>query len=348
MKVRSSYGRERKAVFRWLVLGCVLIGLMIVVGGITRLTQSGLSMVKWEPIVGAIPPLSEKEWEESFNLYRQTPEFRTYNSDFSIQDYKKIFFWEYLHRLLGRILGLVFLIPAVYYWLRGYFDKKLKRSVLIIFSWGLFQGVLGWFMVKSGLKDIPHVSHIRLAAHLITALSLVLYIYYTALSIKYEVRSGHSQLKKHISLLLILFLLQVTYGAFVSGLKAGLMYNSFPKMNDSWLPSEMMMYIDREGMSSLFLNGGWVQFIHRWLPIVILAYFVFVLIRSRKWNLSVSQKLGLKLILTLFIIQILLGITTLIYAVPIELGVLHQLVALLLLMAVTFSLFTAKRKKSYD
>lgn len=342
MQVRSSYNKERKSVFRWLIIGCILIGVILVVGGITRLTQSGLSMVKWEPVVGAIPPLSEKEWEESFELYKQTPEFHTYNNDFSIQDYKKIFFWEYLHRLLGRILGLVFLIPGIYYWLRGYLDSKLKRKVLIIFCWGLFQGVLGWFMVKSGLKDVPHVSHIRLAAHFTTAVSLILFIYYTALTIKYKVRSPHFQLKKYITILLVLLFLQVIYGAFVSGLKAGLMYNSFPKMNDSWLPTEMMIYLDREGLSSLFLNAGWVQFIHRWVPVAIFLYFIFILLRSRKWNLSQAQKIGLELTLVLLIIQIILGITTLLLAVPIELGVIHQLVALLLLLAVTFNLFTSK------
>lgn len=348
MQVRSSFIRERRIVYRWLISGCILIGLIVVVGGITRLTQSGLSMVKWEPVVGAIPPLSEKDWQESFDLYKQTPEFQIYNNDFTLQDYMKIYFWEYLHRLIGRIIGLVFLIPGIYYWLRGYFDSKLKRSVLIIFCWGLFQGILGWFMVKSGLKDVPHVSHIRLAAHFVTAVSLILYIYYTALTIKYKVHTPNLQLRKKTAVLIVLLFLQVVYGAFVSGLKAGLMYNSFPKMNGSWIPDEMMIFIEREGMSSLFLNAGWVQFIHRWIPVVIFTYFLYVLFFSRKWNLSTVQKLGLGLTFVLLIIQIVLGVTTLILAVPIELGVIHQLVALLLLLAVTFTLFTSKKQINYD
>ncbi|TNE75082.1 heme A synthase [bacterium] len=348
MQIRTSYSHKSEIVFRWLILGCILIAVILVVGGVTRLTQSGLSMVKWEPIIGAIPPLNDQEWENSFQLYKQTPEFNTYNSDFSISDYKRIFFWEYLHRLIGRVVGLVFIIPAIYFWINGYFDSHLKRRVLIIFCWGLFQGVLGWFMVKSGLKDVPHVSHIRLAAHFVTAVTLILFIYHCALNLKYETSSAHLKLKKHIIILLSLLFLQMIYGAFVSGLKAGLMYNSFPKMNNSWLPTELLMILNREGFDSVIMNSGWVQFIHRWLPIGIFIYFILILRSSRKWNLGRIQKFGLELILVLFIIQILLGISTLILAVPIVLGVVHQLMALILILAVTFSLFTSRMKQNYD
>ena len=274
MKKRAKYSKGDRRVFNWLILGCILIGLMVVIGGITRLTQSGLSMVKWEPIMGTLPPLSADAWNETFDLYKQSPEFIHYNKHFTLDEFKSIFFWEYLHRLIARIIGLVFLIPCDVFWMKSYFNSKRKRQVVVIFAWGAFQGVLGWVMVKSGLVDKPHVDHYRLAAHLITAIGLLAYMYYVALGIKYEIitTSPLGNLRKLTGGFIVLLFIQIIYGAFVAGLKAGLIYNTFPKMGNSWIPNEFSSIISREGVMSIMESPGIVQFIHRMIAYIIIVF----------------------------------------------------------------------------
>lgn len=337
-----------KYVFNWLITGCILIGLMLIIGGITRLTQSGLSMVSWDPIMGAIPPLSQEEWEVSFEMYKQSPEFHHYNSDFTLSEYKSIFFWEYIHRLLGRIIGLVFLFPCIYFWWKGFFHSHLKKAVAIIFIMGAFQGLLGWLMVLSGLKDIPHVSHIRLAAHFMMAIILMLYIFWSALRIKYPTIIQTNKFIVKTYFLLGLLFLQAIYGAFVAGLKAGLMYNTFPKMGDRWFPSELSFVFEREGWMSLFNSGGWVQLIHRVLAFIILFYYGLIYLKAKKLKLNLQQQLSLQLVGMLLFLQISLGIITLIYAVPITLGILHQAVAVVLLLATTYLIFNFRHKTQID
>ena len=326
--------------------GCVLIVLMVVIGGITRLTQSGLSMVKWEPIMGTLPPMSQEAWEEAFDLYKQSPEFHHYNADFTLSDFKSIFFWEYLHRLIARILGLVFIIPFVIFWFKGFFSKRVMKHVLIIFALGAFQGVLGWFMVKSGLVDKPHVSHYRLAAHLVTALGLLLYIYWVALSLKYTVRSHNAgKMKRILRVFIGLVFLQIIYGAFVAGLKGGLFYNTFPKMGSSWIPGDFGYIMNRQGFSAVFDSPGIVQFVHRIIAYIIVIVLALVWIKAKREQLSLSQRKGLIMITTMVGTQILLGILTLLYAVPVSLGVIHQFGAILVLFACFYSLYTFKTER---
>lgn len=347
MRLAETYKNPQKHIYRWLLTGVVLIILMVVIGGITRLTQSGLSMVKWEPIIGAIPPLSEDAWNEVFEQYKQSPEYHAYNSHFTLSDFKTIFFWEYLHRLIGRIIGLVFLIPCIVFWVKGNFTKKLKSQVVIIFLLGALQGVLGWVMVKSGLVDKPHVSHLRLSAHLITAFILIVYVYWVALGIKYEVQSkGIPSLKKMVWAFIALIFVQITYGAFVAGLKAGLMYNTFPLMGNEWIPEQFERIYAEQGINSLINNGGIVQFIHRILAISILVFTVIIWLKGKKIGLSAIQKKASNLILITIAIQFLSGLFTLLYAVPVSLGVLHQFGAILTLLAVFFFLFTISKSKN--
>jgi len=346
MRIVPEYSKSQNAVYRWLLTGCVLIVLMVVIGGITRLTQSGLSMVKWEPIMGTIPPLSDKEWNEVFELYKQSPEYLHYNTHFTLSDFKSIYFWEYLHRLIARIIGLIFIIPCVIFWIKGYFSPRLKKQVLIIFALGAFQGVLGWVMVKSGLVERPHVSHYRLAAHLITALGLMVYIFWVAMTIKFEVISeSKPRIRQFVKWIIAIIVLQLIYGAFVAGLKAGLMYNTFPKMGSEWIPSSFSSTIKLDGFSSIFESGGIVQFIHRIIAYIIVVFVLVIAFKSKKEKLSPMQQLALTAMVSLVIVQCTLGIFTVLYVVPVFLGVLHQFVAILLLIASFFFLYTLTTSK---
>lgn len=347
MQIASNFKKQERYIYKWLLTGCVLIVLMVVVGGITRLTQSGLSMVKWEPIMGTLPPMSQQAWQEAFDLYKQSPEFYHYNADFTLSDFKSIFFWEYLHRLIARILGMVFIIPFVIFWFKGFFSKRVMKHVLIIFALGTFQGVLGWFMVKSGLVDQPHVSHYRLAAHLFTALGLLVYIYWVALSIKYVVNSHSSdKLRRAVKVFIGLVFLQIIYGAFVAGLKAGFFYNTFPKMGTNWIPDNFGSIISSQGVTAVFDNPGIVQFIHRIIAYAVLFALTTLWMKAKKEELSLHQRKGLVLLSIMVGIQVVLGILTLLYVVPISLGVAHQFGAILVLLASFYSLFTFKKDRN--
>jgi cytochrome c oxidase assembly protein subunit 15 len=351
MRVFLEYSRSQKLIYRWLLLGCFLILLMVLIGGITRLTQSGLSMVKWEPIMGAIPPLSHKEWLAVFDAYKESPEFHHYNAHFTLSEFKEIYFWEYLHRLIGRIIGLIFLLPCIVFWRKGYFTKRLKKQVIIIFALGAFQGVLGWFMVKSGLVDKPHVSHYRLAAHFITALGLMVYLFWVALSLKYEVTANsHLKLRKHVKWFLVIVLIQLIYGAFVAGLKAGLLYNTFPKMGSEWLPEEFNLVLRRNGILSIFEHSGIVQFMHRMIALLLIFFALFIGSRSRKIALGSIQKSALSAMITLVFSQCVLGVITLLFAVPLLFAVLHQFMAILVVFSAFFFLYSLQKTSSsyYD
>ncbi|WP_209331739.1 COX15/CtaA family protein [Lunatimonas salinarum] len=326
--------KYRGAVYTWLMTGCVMVLMMVVVGGITRLTQSGLSMVRWEPIVGTLPPLTAEKWQQEFEAYQATPEFEVYNSHFSLADFKKIYFWEYVHRLLGRIVGLVFIFPALFFWLKGAFNARMKRQVIIIFFGGLFQGVLGWYMVMSGLVDQPHVSHFRLAAHLSTALTLAAYIFWVSLEWKpFKTVEAEGVRRLGVGLMVILGI-QIVYGAFVAGLKAGKMYNTFPKMGKNWFPTELGAAFDIHGVLAVVDNGIPIQLIHRYLAYLVVIGVVWIWWKIR----SAYPKLRFagNLLLGLVTLQFLLGVFTLVYAVPVSLGVLHQLGAALLLLGLVY------------
>lgn len=322
--------KYRSYIFAWLITGCVLILAIVIIGGITRLTQSGLSIVDWKPITGTIPPITDADWDLEFAKYQASPEFQKIHVHFQLADYKRIYFWEYFHRLIARFIGLVFLLPALMFWFVGALDKKLQWQVIVIFLGGAFQGFLGWYMVKSGLVDIPHVSHIRLAAHLITAFGLMAYIFSVAL----DVKRGDNHIKNtasHGYWFLGLLILQIIYGAFVAGLKAGKYYNTFPKMGNSWFPDELLVEYDRMGLLAIVESAGIVQFIHRYLGIAVLMMAIYIFAKSRK-QLNYTRVSGIVLV-SLVCVQVLLGIITLLYAVPIFMGVAHQFVAALVLLS---------------
>jgi len=346
MHIATGFGKRERSIYNWLITGCVLIVLLIVVGGITRLTQSGLSMVKWEPIMGTLPPMSQDAWQEAFDLYKQSPEFHHYNAQFTLSDFKSIFFWEYLHRLIARVLGLVFIVPFIIFLRKGFFSPRIRKHVLIIFALGIFQAALGWFMVKSGLVDKPHVSHYRLAAHLVTALSLLIYIYWVALSLKFEVGSAHSgKYKRTVKAFIGLVFLQITYGAFVAGLKAGYYYTTFPKMGSEWIPKDFGRALRDKGMVSFINNPGLVQFVHRMIAYLIVVTLFVLWVKAKKAQLDRYQRKALLILTGAVTVQFLLGVFTLLYMVPVSLGVLHQFGAIFLLFASFYLLFTFKTER---
>ena len=325
--------QTNKPVIIWLLSGCLLIFLMVVIGGITRLTNSGLSMVDWKLIMGAIPPLNEEAWLLVFEQYKQFPEYQKVNTHFTLNEFKSIFFWEYLHRLIGRLIGLVFIIPFVYFIVKKKLSKKLIQQCLILLSMGALQGFIGWWMVKSGLVNNPDVSHYRLAVHLITAFLTFAYTFWVALSLLYPKADGtHQHLRTIAGVVFALTLLQIIYGAFVAGLNGGLVMNTWPKMGANWVDDSVT------AMQPLWVNFvegiGGVQFVHRYLAYLVVASILFLWYKAKRVPLKSLQKLGVNLLLIAVLIQFTLGVFTLIYAVPVWMGVAHQLGAFFLLTSI--------------
>jgi cytochrome c oxidase assembly protein subunit 15 len=325
-----------KIIERWLMLGALLVILMIVIGGITRLTQSGLSIIHWKPISGIVPPLNEIEWLKEFEHYKSSPEFILKNSHFDLDDFKKIFFWEYIHRLLGRIIGIVFIVPFLFFaFTRKIKDPRLFKNLLIIFLLGALQGYAGWYMVQSGLTQNPNVSHYRLAIHLGLALILLSFIVWEILKLRFPIINysypKHHKTRNLLRVALGLLSIQLIYGAFMAGLKAGYVFPTFPKMGNTWIPEIITTALNNYGIISLVENPISVQFIHRWLGTFLLIFIFWIFLTTRKLTISANQSKSIKMVLHTTTLQFVLGVLTILFSVPLYLGILHQLVAVILL-----------------
>lgn len=334
MPVISSQDR---AISHWLLICLFLIFFMVVLGGVTRLTGSGLSMVNWHPIHGTIPPISSAQWDEEFSFYQQSPEFQKINRDMNVDDFKSIFWFEYSHRLLGRVIGLVFFVPFVYFWWRKKIRPGLTPKLLTMFVLGGFQGLLGWYMVKSGLVNNPHVSQYRLTAHLVSAILIFGFILWTWLDLRYprnKQSSSDEQLQRWRQLsfgLLCLVLLTIVSGGFVAGLKAGLIFNTFPLMGGQWVPDGVLAL--SPWYMNLFENKVTVQFGHRVLAIgTAILLFVWYIKGRRQFDCQRLTR-SFKWIGMMVIIQVSLGLSTLLFHVPVPIAALHQAGALLLFSA---------------
>ena len=329
--------KDNKGVVYWLLTGCLLIFIMVLVGGITRLTHSGLSITTYKLIEGTLPPINEVEWQAAFNHYKQYPEYQKINSHFTLEDFKDIYFWEWLHRFIGRLIGIVFILPFIYFLVKKQLSKPTIKKALVLLGLGAFQGFLGWYMVKSGMIDRPDVSHYRLAMHLITAFITFSYTLWVVLDIVYPHKNPVSEkLKKLTILTFVVVLIQIIWGAFVAGLDAGLIHNFWPLMSDGKLIHESV-FIEQEPVWKNFVEGkSGVQFIHRYIAYVVVGLAVFIWLTAKKLTLSKLQKKGVNTLLLIVFIQFLLGIFTLLFRVPVVLGVLHQIGAFLLLAVITF------------
>jgi cytochrome c oxidase assembly protein subunit 15 len=319
------------ALSNWLLLVAALVLAMVVVGGITRLTESGLSIVKWEPIAGALPPLNDAQWQAEFAAYRASPQYQLVNSGMRLAEFKNIFFWEYVHRLLGRAIGLAFALPLLWFAWKRAIPKGYGWKLGAILALGALQGAIGWWMVASGLVDRPEVSHIRLAIHLLTALAIFSACLWVALDLRALAADPAARPARMPTVgiwALSALALQLMYGAYVAGLDAGFAYNSWPKMGDEWFPSAAPMM--RPWLANLVDNPILVQFIHRWLAwgvaLAVAALAASAWTRGRR---SHAVAVGVAVAL-----QISLGIATLLSGVRIPVAAAHQGMAVILLATI--------------
>ena len=334
-----------RAVATWLYVVCALIFAMVVLGGITRLTGSGLSMVEWDPIFGIVPPRSEADWQSVFDKYKASPEYQKVNVGMDLAGFKRIFLIEYAHRVLGRTIGLVFLLPFLWFWWRRRLPQGFAPKLVTMFVLGGLQGLLGWYMVKSGLVDDPHVSQYRLAAHFMFAVALYGYILWVALSLwpGRPAQGANTAFRVAVSGVLVLVLLTMTAGAFVAGLRAGHAYNTFPLMDGHLIPPGL--WAMQPWWLNLFENGLTVQFTHRLLALLTLAAVLGLwaargaLRKAGRWVLHLLALAGLA--------QVALGIATLLLVVPVPLASAHQagaLVVFTLLVVLMSRVFGAGRR----
>ena len=328
---------KSKSKLYWLIINAVMIILMVSIGGVTRLTDSGLSMTEWSLIGGIFPPTNLESWLSLFEKYKLSPEFKFKNYDMTLHEFKKIFFWEYIHRIWGRLIGIVFFIPFVLFWIFNKFSFFEKIYFTFLFFLGSFQAFMGWFMVKSGLIDKPDVSHFRLSAHLIIAFliySLILYFSWTKLRLvnqskfikSYDIYSSKYSLILLISI--ISTVLTIISGAFVAGTNAGWAYNNFPLMGDNFLPP-ILLNMNYNNIIDLFHDLGFIQFLHRSFATltVIVLLFCSIYIWKNKFFIGFLAK-----ILSVFLfLQYILGVLILKLYVPLTLGVMHQIGSLVVL-----------------
>jgi cytochrome c oxidase assembly protein subunit 15 len=334
---------QDRAVATWLLICCGLVFVMVVLGGFTRLTGSGLSMVDWRPLMGVLPPMGDAEWQRVFEMYKQSPEYLMVNSTFGVAEFKSIFWLEYLHRLLGRIIGLVFFVPFVYFLVRGYIQRREWPKYTLMFVLGGMQGLLGWYMVKSGLVDVPRVSQYRLTAHLAAAFTIYAFMFWVAMSLLFP-RPENAQRHPWYGKMLALFVLitiTVTSGGFVAGLKAGKIYNTFPMMGDYWFPPGLLAL--EPIWRNFFDNMITVQFGHRLLAITTFVLIVVFWFRARKTDLPARVRPAVNALLHTAILQVALGIATLLMAVPVILGATHQGVAMLLFTVALYLVHALRR-----
>ncbi|MEN8206343.1 MAG: COX15/CtaA family protein [Pseudomonadota bacterium] len=332
---------HNRRIAAWLFVCCLMVYAMVILGGVTRLTGSGLSMVEWDPVFGILPPLDQAGWEETFGLYQQSPEYQKINVGMDLEGFKQIYWFEYSHRVLGRTIGTVFLLPFLFFLAKGWIQRPLIPKLLTMFVLGGLQGLLGWYMVKSGLVDNPHVSQYRLTAHLGLAILIYAYMFYVALGLWLgDRRSARVPvgLRRAATLLTGLVFIAILSGGFVAGLKAGFAYNTFPLMDGHWVPE--VIFMQTPLWRNFFENIATVQFDHRLLATLVFFSVIVLWIAARRFLLPATVKTGLHLMLAAVLLQVGLGISTLLLHVPVSLAATHQAGALLLL---TIALYTNHR-----
>ena len=336
MYIENKY--VKKYISFWLLAMFSLIAIMIIVGGLTRLTDSGLSITTWELFAGFIPPLSHLDWINYFDLYKKIPEYKLQNYSMTMDEFKIIFWWEWLHRFLGRLVGISFLIPLIYFTFKLKF--KLVKNFYVIFLLICFQGFIGWYMVSSGLVDRVDVSHYRLSIHLLIAFIILTLILWNYLKINIK-QSNTDKIKYNLPLLfLLLIYIQIVIGAFVSGMDAGKIYNSWPLMGNNYFPDDNA--IDDLFKLTAFDSPSLVQFIHRNLAYVILLFFLIILFDVYKNKLT-NFYLPVNLVGFLLFLQIFLGIITLLYGAQILVSSMHQISSIFLVSSCVYLLYLNKK-----
>lgn len=349
--IKSS---PHKPVIYWLLGGCLLIYLMVVVGCLTRLTHSGLSITDWS-FMGSVPPLNERMWMERFEKYQESPEFQKINYNMTLEQFKPIFMWEFVHRLIGRVMMYVFMIGFIYFLVKKKISRDMWPGFILLFMMGAMQAVIGWWMVYSGLQQKPAVSHYRLAAHLLSAFTLFAFTFWFALRLTHvNTGSGETDGKKMRGIVILFFavlIIQIIYGAFTAGyvdgdaakIRPGHIFNTWPKMGVDWMPEQVYM---KEGFwRNILENASGIQFMHRTIAVVVVLLLCMIWYRSNKLQLNTYQQRGVTLLIYGVTLQFILGVLTLIYQVPVLLGVLHQTGAFFLFAVSIYLLFHLYNKR---
>ena len=329
------YKSENFQISLWLVSLMSIILLMIIVGGLTRLTESGLSMVDWRLFMGTIPPLSHGDWLKVFEDYKQYPEYQIKNINMTLSEFKYIFWWEYGHRVLGRLIGIIFIIPFIYFALKKYFSNEELYSYSFLLFLGGAQGIIGWWMVKSGLDVNPYVSHLRLAVHLIIAqiiLSLIAYLFLKRLDIGIY-KNNFSSHKTFFIFFNIIIFFTVIYGAFMAGLDAGKSFNTCPKMGDNYIPENLIFIEDR--LFGFFDNSVFIHFFHRALAYLSFLTILYMCFKHFKGIENKYQKIHFLIVLFLVLIQLFIGVFVVLSNVQVSLGSIHQIIGTLLFVSAT-------------
>jgi cytochrome c oxidase assembly protein subunit 15 len=320
------------AVKWWLISVAALIAIMVLVGGATRLTESGLSIVEWKPVTGALPPLNDAQWAQAFEAYKTIPQYRELNAGMSLVEFKTIFWWEWSHRLLGRVIGAVYLLPFLFFLWRGAFGAELKRRLWLIFGLGALQGAVGWWMVASGLSQRTEVSQYRLATHLVLAFVIFAAIVWTLRRLTAPPPAAAQPRLKIMGVVLLgLTFLQLYFGALVAGLRAGKVYNTWPEIDGAFIPSAARLWFEEPWWRNLFENTLMVQFEHRMTAYALLALALLHAIDAVRSRAAAAVIGGAWWLVAAITLQAALGILTLLYQVPIDLALAHQATAIVVL-----------------
>lgn len=338
--VESANHTDQKAIAIWLLICCATIFGMIILGGVTRLTGSGLSMVQWAPIMGILPPMSQNEWNETFLLYQQFPEYKLKNFHMDLADFKSIFWFEYGHRLLGRSIGIIFLLPFLFFLAKGRINKTLTPKLITMFVLGGMQGLMGWYMVKSGLVNDPHVSQYRLTAHLGLAIVIYAYMFWVALDLLIQktdnnIKNSNQNLSSLSLIITAIIFITALSGGFVAGTRAGFAFNTFPLMDGRLIPTGLFELSPL--WRNFFENIVTIQFDHRILATLLFIIIPVFWLKTRKLELGSTTHLSIHLLLAALFLQITLGISTLLLVVPVALAAAHQAGAIVLLTASLFA-----------
>ena len=335
-------------IFIWLLTITAMVLGIIVIGGLTRLTDSGLSMTDWRPLLGVIPPLNNNNWQLVFDMYKLTPEFKIVNKNMTLDEFKYIFWWEWFHRIFARLIGLVFIIPLIYFIIKNQINSTLYKRLAIVFLFGIFQAFVGWWMVKSGLNENPYVSPYRLTFHLLNALLIFSILLWIAMDYRYSIKINFvpkiftSDFYIFLSIILIFF--TIASGGFMAGTNSGQSFNTFPLMNGKIIPDDY--HIEEYGLYNIFENTVAINFNHRWLSIFVFFYVVFICFKFIKFNNENIPSLYVYLILFFLILQVLLGILTLLSNVYLPLASMHQTNSILLLSTLLISYHQFKFRKA--
>ena len=338
------------SVYIWLLSLTTMVLLIIIIGGLTRLTDSGLSMTDWRPLLGVIPPLSQDKWLIVFEMYKQTPEFKIVNRSMTLEEFKFIFWWEWFHRIFARLIGVVFIIPLIYFLIKKQVSKSLLLRLPIVFMFGIFQAFVGWWMVKSGLSENPYVSPYRLTFHLLNALIIFSILLWIAMDYKHSLKTNF--LSKPFSqdflvfFSIVLVFITIGTGGFMAGTNSGQSFNTFPLMNGKIIPDDY--FLEDLGIYNIFENTVAINFNHRWFSIFVFFYIIFVCFKFIKFDSKKVPKILVILVLFFLTLQVALGIVTLLSNVYLPLASMHQTNSILLLSTLLISYHQFKYRKEYN